>query len=84
MNRIKMIAETMPIIPPNETSPLSVGTVRSIGYTLRSRELCDLFTECRRHEVNKKHSPEIEVYNMLLLWGIITKQRFAALETHSN
>ena len=55
-----------------------------IGYTLRSRELCDLFTECRRHEVNKKHSPETEVYNMLLLWAIFTKQRFAALETHSN
>ena len=33
----------------------------------------------------KKHSPETEVYNMLLLWGIFTKQRwFAALETHSN
>ena len=56
----------------------------SIGYTLRSRELCDLFTEYRRHEVNKKHSPETEVYNMLLLWAIFTKQRFAALETHSN
>ena len=40
-----------------------------IGYTSRSRELCDLFTECRRHEVNKKHSPKTEVYNMLLLWG---------------
>ena len=63
----------------------NVGWVLSIGYTLRSRELCDLFTECRRHEVNKKHSPETEVYNMLLLWGIFTKQRwFAALETHSN
>ena len=56
----------------------------SIGYTLRSRELCDLFTECRRHEVNKKHSPETEVYNMLLLWAIFTKQRFAALEMYSN
>ena len=52
-----------------------------IGYTPRSRELCDLFTECRRHEVNKKRIPETEVYNMLLLWGIFTKQRFAALET---
>ena len=59
----------------------SVMCKSCIGYTLRSRELCDLFTECRRHE---KHSPETEVYNMLLLWGIITKQRFAALETHSN
>ena len=24
---------------------------KKYGYTLRSRELCDLFTECRRHEV---------------------------------
>ena len=49
-------------------------------------ELCDLFTKCRMHEVNKKqHNPETEVYNMLLLWGIFTKQWwFAALETHSN
>ena len=62
----------------------SARSAISIGYTLRSRELCDLFTECRRHEVNKKHSPETEVYNMLLLWAIFTKQRFAALETHSN
>ena len=37
-----------------------------LGYTLRSIELCDLFTECGRHEVNKEHSPETEVYNMLL------------------
>ena len=44
-----------------------------IGYTLRSGELFDFFTECCRHEVNKKHSPETEVYNMLLLWGIFTK-----------
>ena len=56
----------------------NLAELLSIGYTLRSRELCDLFTECRRHEVNKKHSPETEVYNMLLLWGICTKQRFAA------